>query len=341
MKTIDVLIIENDPEIPGVLENILVTEGFSVHLIKTADKAIDFIESIHPQILIMGMWGDVSSRNEFIDDLMKGPSGSSLQIIFLAKSEEEISGTINTGGDDFITLPVNPVEFIARVRAAKTRCKKYVSLFQELDFFREAVKHEEEVSAQVLDQKLHLRKAFQRIDHVNQELEKSNKQLEEITKYDLLSGLLNRLTLFSMMEMEIERSVRTDSPLAGIMIDIDNFKVVNDTYGHFTGDQVIRLFGRALKSSLRKYDHAGRYGGEEFFIILPDTQINQANRIAERFRRKIADSPFEADGISIKVTASLGISPFRPGESRGSWIKRTDRALYQSKKTGRNRVSIL
>ena len=169
-------------------------------------------------------------------------------------------------------------------------------------------------------------------------LEEANKRLEQVARYDTLSGLLNRASLLSAMDVEIERSVRSKTALSGIMMDIDNFKDINDSFGHLYGDHVISEIGRRLLQSLRKYDHAGRYGGEEFFIVLPNTTIEQAYVIAERFRRELQSQPIMHSGAELAVTASFGIAQFQVGETRVMWLGRADKLMYLAKQAGRNRV---
>ena len=140
------------------------------------------------------------------------------------------------------------------------------------------------------------------------------------------------------MDVEIDRSIRTGLPLAGVMFDLDHFKEINDNYGHQHGDETIRAIGRKLLGVMRKYDNAGRYGGEEFFILLPNTRSEQAVMIAERFRKELEGLTVEYLDNTIQVSASFGVAEFAPGESRESWINRTDKAMYQAKQEGRNRV---
>ncbi|HEQ71553.1 MAG TPA: GGDEF domain-containing protein, partial [Spirochaetia bacterium] len=197
---------------------------------------------------------------------------------------------------------------------------------------------EEQLSSKILDQNIFLKKAFQAVAKENKELKKLKKELEKIAMYDTLSGLLNRLSLFNRLDIEIERAMRAMFPLSGIMLDIDHFKLINDNFGHQCGDLVIREIGERLRNQLRKYDYAGRYGGEEFFIILPNTNLSQAETIGERFRKEIEKSKFICGDEEIAITVSLGISQYRASESREKWIDRADKAMYKAKQMGRNCV---
>lgn len=264
--------------------------------------------------------------------------GCPIQIIILGAHEDWLEQATDAGVDDFLVAPINGLEFQYRVRAAAIRLRTQLRLLEERDFFRRAAKQEEELSSRILDQHMILKQAFQNIEHLNRELEDTNARLEKVARYDILSGLLNRMSLFGVIDMEIERTMRTKMPLSGIMVDIDNFKQINDEHGHLAGDQVISEIGKRLRNHLRKYDQAGRYGGEEFFVVLPNTNLHQAYIIAERFRHGLAERAVVLDETEVRITASFGIAEYRHGETRESWIARSDRNMYVAKQSGRNRV---
>ena len=122
------------------------------------------------------------------------------------------------------------------------------------------------------------------------------------------------------------------------MIDIDHFKRINDNFGHPCGDRVLKDIGRRLSQNLRKYDHAGRYGGEEFFVIFPNTKADVSMKISERFRLEMEKTDYTCDNQSFQVTISVGVAQYNPGETAGKWISRADRAMYIAKNRGRNKV---
>ena len=125
------------------------------------------------------------------------------------------------------------------------------------------------------------------------------------------------------------------------MVDLDHFKKVNDTYGHLAGDEVLREMSRRVQSCLRKYDVFGRYGGEEFLVILPDTDDKISRTVAERIRCELFKSPFVAGEHEMSITASFGVACCQdPAEGVNSALQRTDDALYQAKAEGRNRVIV-
>lgn len=170
---------------------------------------------------------------------------------------------------------------------------------------------------------------------------------------DSLTGLYNRYGLIQLGEHEIQRALRFMRPLAIILLDLDHFKVVNDTYGHPVGDRVLVELARVCRDQLRKVDILTRYGGEEFIFILPETDLELAVQVAERLRQKVEDmsiparvncasQPDTAPGEWIKITASLGVVEMTPDiSSLAELIQRVDLAMYDAKHTGRNRVAIV
>ncbi len=313
------------------------SERYRTRFVRTATDIGDAIRSAGQAIVVL-QYGDdgeaVATCREIRSEFRLAP----VQILLIGCTETTLQDAIDAGVDDFLVRPIRVLELECRIRAASIRLRSQVRLLEERDFFRNAAKQEEELSSRLLDQHLVLKEAFRNIEDLNRELEATNHKLERIARYDILSGLLNRMSLFNVMDMEIERALRTKLPLSGIMLDVDNFKEINDNYGHLCGDEVIRHIGKRLRMHLRKYDQAGRYGGEEFFAVLPNTNLRQAFMIAERFRSELARSRIEIDDETIAATASFGIAEYRHGESRENWIARSDRNMYAAKQSGRNRV---
>jgi diguanylate cyclase (GGDEF)-like protein len=147
------------------------------------------------------------------------------------------------------------------------------------------------------------------------------------------------------IDSEMNRSLRHRSPVSLIMLDIDHFKQVNDSFGHSAGDRVLRAVGQVLRDSCRVYDVAGRYGGEEFCVVLPETKVGNTTVVAERIRERLAASRFEVGSDSMVVTASIGIAGIDAIDSEAALspsmlIDRADQALYSAKHHGRNRVEM-
>lgn len=172
-------------------------------------------------------------------------------------------------------------------------------------------------------------------------LEKANNELAKLSKTDHLTQLNNRGAWEGYLEKEFNRSKRSNLICSVIMFDIDHFKKVNDTYGHQAGDEVIRRTSALLTETMRLTDIAGRYGGEEFGVILVDTDADSALIFTERLRQKIEDELVVYDGHEIKFTVSLGISQIsKECETYQQWLEQSDQALYVCKESGRNKSEI-
>ena len=172
-------------------------------------------------------------------------------------------------------------------------------------------------------------------------------QLMKDARTDSKTGLLNAATWESGAKAEVTRAVRTKTPLAVALLDIDRFKSINDTYGHLTGDEVLKEIAHTLKALLREYDLAGRFGGEEFALLLPQTRAVDAFRIAERVRSAIAGlciiAPGATGGERVHVTVSIGVAALDSGSKReyAELMAAADAALYRAKGCGRDQVQMI
>lgn len=182
-------------------------------------------------------------------------------------------------------------------------------------------------------------KERQKIEKMNRELEQKveerTKKLRKMVITDELTNLFNRRRILELLEIELEKASRYKRDLALIMIDLDFFKKINDSFGHQFGDKVLRKISEIMKQNTRNLDLVGRYGGEEFLLILPETNLEKAALVAEKLRQKIKKSDIE--GLDFKLTASFGAVQYE-GESSQQLIKRADDLLYKAKKEGRDRV---
>jgi diguanylate cyclase len=172
--------------------------------------------------------------------------------------------------------------------------------------------------------------------------QQANEKLKNLSRTDHLTGLYNRGYWELRLIQEFKRFERYQSPCSLIMMDIDHFKKVNDRYGHPTGDEVIRQVSRAIKEQVRDLDIAGRYGGEEFGIILTNTEGDGACVFAERLRQKIETMLVHFDGQDIRFTVSLGVCTLNDHfKDYKEWLEKTDQGLYKSKEGGRNRYTFM
>ena len=164
--------------------------------------------------------------------------------------------------------------------------------------------------------------------------------LKEQASTDSLTGMLNHDSIFNELDHMMKRAKQLDAEVCVIMADLDYFKKVNDTHGHQAGDTVLKVVAQRIKSSLRDFDIVGRYGGEEFMLVLHNTGVDVAYKVAERIRKGIADQPINLPDMLLDVTVSMGVSMARPDDTVESVVERADKSLYQSKHNGRNRVTI-
>ena len=202
------------------------------------------------------------------------------------------------------------------------------------------IRHAEENSLRAGE----LQQRVTRLERENLDLTVRNKILSEASSRDALTGLYNRWFVMDKIEAEINRSVRHGTPLSLMMLDIDHFKRVNDTWGHSVGDRVLQSVGKLLRDSCRIYDVPSRYGGEEFCILLPETHLDGTSVVANRIRERLETLPMEVPGASLAVTASIGVAALESGPDSvltgSALIDRADRALYNAKERGRNRVEL-
>lgn len=183
------------------------------------------------------------------------------------------------------------------------------------------------------------------LQRANLDLVVKNRLLSEVSSRDTLTGLYNRWFVMEKIDTELNRSLRHGSPMSLLMLDVDHFKRINDTWGHSAGDQVLQGIGKLLRDCCRVYDVPGRYGGEEFCIVLPETKTGNTTAVAERIRRRLESTELPCGETSIAVTASIGIAGMdAPNDgdslSPAGLIERADRALYTAKNRGRNRVEM-
>jgi diguanylate cyclase (GGDEF)-like protein/PAS domain S-box-containing protein len=183
-----------------------------------------------------------------------------------------------------------------------------------------------------------LKRSRDEIEKVNSELIKSNSLLQEQSIRDGLTNLYNHRFIMELLDQEISKSVRDNNRLCLMMLDIDYFKRVNDNFGHQTGDQVLNMVSGLIQINVRESDYVGRYGGEEFLVLLPDTGLEAAFEIAENIRRSVQDCDFTRNHLNI--TISIGLTEYRSDDTK-VFMKRADTLLYKAKENGRNRIEVL
>ncbi|MGC8769083.1 diguanylate cyclase [Calditerrivibrio sp.] len=205
---------------------------------------------------------------------------------------------------------------------------------KKIDNKHTALKHLEQ-------EKKHVNKELSEYKLKEQELAKIKKELEKYkmeSVTDPLTGLFNRKFMIKKIEEEIERGKRYGSKFSIIFLDIDNFKRINDVYGHIVGDFVLKYLANIIKSELRKVDYAFRYGGEEMVILLSETNLENALKFSERLLEIVRNTIFKYKTEDLKITVSIGVAEFKPGETIEQLIERADMAMLKAKQAGKDRV---
>lgn len=260
-----------------------------------------------PSLILLDVVMPKMNGYELCKILKGSKKTSNISVVFLTSKvgvEDKVMG-LQVGGDDYITKPYEVSELLARIS-------------------------------------VHIRlKETQ--DQLKQLLEEKNRlieQLENLSLHDGLTGVYNRRFLEEYLERSVEECKRYGLVLSVIMVDIDHFKVVNDSYGHQVGDKVLKKFAKRLEGNIRRTDMLARYGGEEFAIVLKNTGVEGAVILAEKLRAAVNEKPFEVDGHSISLMISLGVAGMKPEGymDAAQLLREADILLYRAKDAGRNRV---
>lgn len=181
-----------------------------------------------------------------------------------------------------------------------------------------------------------------RIVDLQIDLLQAREELRDRANKDLLTMLPNRPAIVATLEQELSRCHRDSRTVGVILLDIDHFKKINDSYGHFAGDAVLREAAARLRGNMRTYDQVGRYGGEEFLVVLPNCDLEQATNQAERMRQRLHATTMIVDGVEMRVSASFGVTVSDGSErSADAFVRIADEALYRAKANGRNCVTCL
>ncbi len=297
-----VLVAEDNPVFQAMLRNILSKWGYDAVTARDGEEAWKILQSDNsPQLAIM-------------DWMMPGLDG---------------------------------LEICRRVRAAKREPYTYIVLLTARTESRDLVEGmdagaDDYLTKPFRNHELRVRlRAGIRILDLQDELLRAREKLRMQATHDALTGLHNRAAILDILRTELARSGREGQPLAVLLADLDRFKMINDTYGHFAGDAVLRQSSQRMKAALRRYDALGRYGGEEFLMVLPGCGASSACQQAERVREAVAASAMESDSQRLRVSCSIGVACREKPvpEDADSLIREADTALYVAKNLGRNQVA--
>ena len=317
-----VLIVDDDPSALRLMEQFLVESGYEVLQASSGEEAIQVVLEHAPPLIISDYSMGVMNGADLCRAL-RGHEGVRFAYVLIVTAyadTDRLVEVVEAGADDFIAKPINRQEFLARLRAGERIARL-----------------EEDLARRTRE--IHRLNALSAV--ANQKLEEANAKLRRMATTDELTGLLNRREAMSRMSELWSYSVRYGPSLSFIMLDIDQFKRVNDTHGHAVGDQVQREIAVILKETVRKSDAVARLGGDEFLVICPHVGLDGAAVCAEHIRRAIAGHAFGDSATALEVTVSLGVAHRDHSVPTPEFLlKLADEALYASKAKGRNCVSL-
>lgn len=250
---------------------------------------------------------------------------------------------------DWVMPGIDGLELCRRIRKQRMSPYQYILLVTGKDDKQDVVRGLDAGADDYLTKpfdrnelRAHLR-VGRRILTLQRDLINARDDLQFQATHDVLTGVWNRGGVLDLLHRELERAARSKTSTSVLMLDLDHFKKINDTYGHLTGDVVLREVAKRIAQSVRSYDLVGRYGGEEFLVVLPSCGKTEIKQSANRIRLAVASAPILAGSSEIPVTASIGATVVE-GPTAGSeseMLSTADTALYEAKNTGRNRVSVV
>ncbi|GAB4343267.1 MAG: PleD family two-component system response regulator [Desulfobulbaceae bacterium] len=315
---ITVFLVDDQAMIAEAVRRSLVEEDLDFHYCQDPTEAVKQAIELKPTVILQDLVMPEIDGLTMVKFYRANPVLAQVPIIVLSTKEEpEIkSKAFEYGANDYLVKLPDRIELIARIRY---HSKAYISQME-----RDA--------------------AFRALEKSQKELAAANKVLERLSSLDGLTGVPNRRRFDEALKQEWQRAVRHSTALSLIMLDIDFFKLYNDTYGHQGGDDCLKKVARALEGAAkRETDVVARYGGEEFAVILPETGSKGAMEVAEALRIAVEreNIPHESSKVSDHVTISVGVATWLPekGSNPELLLAAADEALYRSKENGRNRVT--
>ena len=302
-----ILVIEDSKILCKIYEQILSKTGHEFMIVDESIKALDRVREFGPDLILMdGNMPDIDGF-ELTKRIKADKDLENIRIIMVTSDTKKKSTlkALEYGVVDFLTKPFDEEVLLARMRVHLNNKKLYDDLS----------------------------KAYE-------EMKILKDKLERLSITDGLTGLYNHRHFHEVLKDEISRGGRYGTTLSLLLFDIDHFKKFNDTYGHKSGDRVLKTIASVIEKSKRDSDIAARYGGEEFAVILPQTGIAGAEKIAERIRKNIEINKVDLTGDVVSVTVSIGVAEWAGEDNEDKLVVRADEALYRSKENGRNRVTV-
>lgn len=312
---VPILIVDDLPQNILTLEAVIADMGFDIITARSGNDALRLSLKHDLALILLDVQMPGINGFEVARLIRSNPKTNHFPIIFVTAGMKDLLDQIEgyeTGAVDYLMKPFEPVILRSKVKVFK-------ELYQQRKVIEEFYANLEEI-----------------VDERTAELKEANATISRLAATDELTGLSNRRSFNEQLAAALSAAHRHDYPLSLIMIDLDHFKRVNDTFGHNAGDKVLRAFAELLREMIRTEDVAARWGGEEFIIILPHTTCEAAAALAERIRVACEENSPTMHGLS----ASFGVTQLQNNENEDSLLRRTDDALYRAKHDGRNRVVI-
>ncbi len=315
-----ILIVDDDPAFLRFLKKLLDNAGHDVLTAQDGVQAMRLLLDEGPQMVITDGTMPGLDGIELCRAIRSNEALGFVYIVLVTAhtAKQYMLRAFEAGADDFLLKPIDRAELLARLRAAR----RLIKLQSDLD------KQNREV---------HLANA--RMAMAASQLEEANRKLQILATTDELTGLLNRRETMNRLEQHWSRALRHHEPLSCILIDIDHFKRVNDTYGHAAGDMILKKIAEALRSLARAYEDVCRIGGEEFLVLCPKASLHEANEAAQRFCIFVGATKVPFNDTSISATISVGVAEKGPAmRSPENLLRCADEAMYAAKAAGRNTV---
>jgi diguanylate cyclase (GGDEF)-like protein len=309
------LVVDDDKSVLMLLDKLLSHAGYKVFTAADGREALHTAIECRPQLIVADWLMPEMDGIEFCRALRNTKIGRSVYLVLLTGIEDEarLVEAFEAGVDDYVLKPINPKMLLARLRAGE----RVVNLQSEIESDREEIRR------------------------FAAELSMTNRRLQEAALLDPLTGIPNRRYAMDRIQQEWSAAERGARPLACMLIDVDHFKRINDTYGHDVGDLVLQRIADALKHSARVQDVIARIGGEEFLVVCPDTDASAAGQCAERLRQGVSAMRIGVGNASLHLTISIGVAAMDSGMTTpDSMIKASDQAVYAAKQAGRNRICV-
>lgn len=310
MPSHTILIVDDQPSNLSTLDSLFEQTGEDYEILQAlnGESALRIAEAERPDLAIIDWDMPGMSGIELTRALKSRPETEDIMVIMCSgvmMTAQHLQTALEAGASDYVRKPVDEVELQARTRSM-----------------------------------IKLGESYKTIKKQHRELQDSFAQMEVLAKTGPLTKLANRRAFLERSETIWQVANRSERPFGLLLADLDHFKRVNDQYGHASGDRLLQQVAARLTSSVRAQDVVGRWGGEEFIVLLPETDLAGSLNLAEKIRLNIETTAFDLQEMTLKASLSIGVSHYEKGLSLEKCIQHADEALYQSKESGRNRVTV-